>query len=339
MVVYQILQRLTDEEHSISTGEIRDELAMNYDIEAERKSIISDLKELQNLFDYELDNDGLREHVDFGYEVVEDEEYINGQSKKWYLNRPYTIDQLKLMIECINANKSISESDAKELRDIVYRMTSEKQMEYLESNSQVVGRLNINKGFVYSISVINEAIKNNKKIHFFYLKRDWNDKTKSIRRNNGLKHIVSPYYITINDGFYYVVCVSEHNTITNYRIDRMESVKIFEEEDRTGKELIDELGDINNYVLTSFNMFGGEKKEVKIWFSDRMLDAIIERFGTKKNTKYEKQDDGFIITTNVWVSEKFFAWLIGFGENAKLLEPKEEIKKLKAFINKINSNY
>ena len=69
-------------------------------------------------------------------------------------------------------------------------------------------------------------------------------------------------------------------------------------------------------------MFGGEAQRVSIWFENKLLDTVIERFGTGANVMYRPEgDSGFVVTTEVEISPLFFAWICGFGSKAKISTP------------------
>jgi hypothetical protein len=86
-------------------------------------------------------------------------------------------------------------------------------------------------------------------------------------------------------------------------------------------------------------MFAGQTERVKIRCINRLLDTVVERFGTN-GVIYEKPDeDHFIVTASVDVSEQFFGWLLGFGRRVKLLGPPAVLGKFTEYIDKIRSLY
>ena len=83
-------------------------------------------------------------------------------------------------------------------------------------------------------------------------------------------------------------------------------------------------------------MYGGEQKLVEIRFINPLLDAVVDRFGTK-DVQYAKVDDThFSVTTQVEISDQFFGWILGFGKKAKLLYPNDVIDK---FIEVVGNGY
>lgn len=66
----------------------------------------------------------------------------------------------------------------------------------------------------------------------------------------------------------------------------------------------------------------------------------VERFGKGKDTFYFQEDnDHFTVTTNVEISEQFFAWLCGFGEKVKLIGHEDTIADFKRYLDTIRGMY
>ena len=86
-------------------------------------------------------------------------------------------------------------------------------------------------------------------------------------------------------------------------------------------------------------MYGGEQKLVEIRFINPLLDAVVDRFGTK-DVQYAKVDDThFSVTAKVEISDQFFGWILGFGKKAKLMYPDTVIDQFKDYMDKIRNMY
>ena len=86
-------------------------------------------------------------------------------------------------------------------------------------------------------------------------------------------------------------------------------------------------------------MYGGTQKLVEIRFINPLLDAVVDRFGTK-DVQYAKVDDThFSVTAKVEISDQFFGWILGFGKKAKLLYPEDVKEDFKAYMDKIREMY
>ena len=92
--------------------------------------------------------------------------------------------------------------------------------------------------------------------------------------------------------------------------------------------------------LTSvFNMYSGEKHHIRLKCANGLLDTMIERFGTK-TANYTKTDDkNFIVSAEVEVSNQFFGWLLGFGEEAVLQGPPSTIQQFTEYLDNVKKLY
>ena len=94
----------------------------------------------------------------------------------------------------------------------------------------------------------------------------------------------------------------------------------FTGEPRDGEEAFKQI-DLKIYAKRVFSMYGGEQRLVEIRFINPLLDAVVDRFGTK-DARYAVVDSShFMVVTDVEVSDQFFSWLCGFGKKVKVETP------------------
>ena len=122
-----------------------------------------------------------------------------------------------------------------------------------------------------------------------------------------------------------------------YRVDRMKDIR-FTGTPRDGYEDFEQI-DLNTYTKRVFSMYGGTEKVVQIRFINPLLDAVVDRFGTK-DVQYSKVDDThFSVMAKVEISEQFFGWILGFGKKAKLISPDDVVGQFREYIDKIREMY
>lgn len=86
-------------------------------------------------------------------------------------------------------------------------------------------------------------------------------------------------------------------------------------------------------------MFGGEQRLVEIRFINPLLDAVVDRFGTK-DVQYARVDDThFSVTAKVEISEQFFGWMLGFGNKAKIVYPDDLMEQFRGYLDNIRAMY
>ena len=142
----------------------------------------------------------------------------------------------------------------------------------------------------------------------------------------------------INDGNYYLLAFDDYSKeMRTYRVDRMKDIR-FTGEPRDGDEEFKQI-DLKTYTKRVFSMYGGEQKLVEIRFINPLLDAVVDRFGTK-DVQYGKVDEThFSVTAKVEISDQFFGWILGFGKKAKILYPDAVLDQFRAYMDKIREMY
>ncbi len=98
--------------------------------------------------------------------------------------------------------------------------------------------------------------------------------------------------------------------------------------EREGAEEFAKL-DMSAYTKYTFSMFGGETVPVTMVFQNRMMGAVMDRFG--RDVVAMKEDDRhFRVTVSVAVSNQFYGWVFGLGKAVRIIGPesvKEGMKK------------
>ena len=179
----------------------------------------------------------------------------------------------------------------------------------------------MNERIYINVDTIQRAISEGKKISFKYFDYDLNKKKKY---RDGLR-ICSPYALSWDDERYYLISYYEkYQKITNFRIDRMESVEVLEElSEPKPKDF-----NVADYMKSSFSMFSGEAKDVKLRFDNSLINTVLERFGNEI-TVIPDGDDHFTVRVKVKAESPFFGWLFQFGSKVGIVEPIELKQKYK----------
>ena len=356
-LVLQYLLKYSDENNAKSAFDIIGYLE-ECGLCAERRSIYRDIEDI-NRISLMLEEATDLDDVDMMFAEAEesgDEEAVNDlklilydkNKKGFYVRqRKYDLNDIRLLAECVYSAKFIAEGQAKRLVDVVCEFVSEPQAQRIRHNAFLTDRVKTdNRGVLNNIAAINEAMSANidgqphtpEKITFKYLTYSIGDMRQQIERRKGANYTVSPFQLLINDGNYYLLAFDEQRQdMRTYRVDRMKDI-CFTGEPRDGAEAFEAI-DLKTYTKRVFSMYGGEQKLVEIRFINPLLDAVVDRFGTK-DVQYAKVDDKhFGVTAKVEISDQFFGWLLGFGKKAKLLYPDDVIDQFRAYMDKIREMY
>ncbi len=313
----QIMLERTDDDHYITMPEIIDALG-EYDITADRKSIYSDLRDLEILgIEVEGEQVGNRYH----YHVV---------------SRTFELPELKLLVDAIQSSKFITESKTNALIKKLEQLVSKYEAMQLQRQVYVSGRIKtMNESIYYSVDAIHHAISENKKIRFRYFQ--WNVKKEMELRHNGAWYHISPWGLSWDDENYYLVGYdSEGGKIKHYRVDKMLHIQMTDEK-REGKDCFKKL-DMADYARKSFGMYGGKEQKVKLLVANDLAGVIIDRFG--KNVMMIPEDEAhFTVNVDVHVSKQFLGWIISLGEGVKIVSPDEVVEQMKSEIERLTRQY
>ena len=311
----KIMLEKTDEEHYITMPEIMAQLG-RFDVTADRKSIYSDLRDLEKL----------------GIEV--EGEPIGKGYHYHVINRQFELPELKLLVDSIQASKFITEKKTNQLIKKLEGLVSEHEAKQLHRQVHVAGRIKtMNESIYYNVDAIHDAIAENRKIRFQYFK--WNVKKQIELRHDGAYYHISPWGLSWDDENYYLIGFdSQAQKIKHYRVDKMLHISLSDEE-REGKEHFKKV-DMAAYAKKSFGMYGGEEQTVLV--NNSLAGVIIDRFG-KDVMMIPVDDFHFTVNVDVKVSDQFISWIFAIGDGAKIIGPEPVLEHVKEYIARLNRQY
>lgn len=320
--LWEILKKETDEEHPIGTSTLISRLTAE-GMSCNRATLYSDIALLNK----------------FGYEILCNRAISN---EYYVVNRDFDIPEIQILIDAVQAASFITENKTPVLVDKLAQLAGSKRASVLKKNivefSTIKGD---NELIYYSVDEITTAITKKKKIEFYYFDLDVNKRKVYRMRttvpNERRKYIVNPIATAFHDDKYYLFCYNDrHMTLTQYRIDRMESVKMLDEPITPNPEL--KTSNIARHKRSLFDMYGGQKEEVTFEADTTVLDAIYDRFGDSVRVRGYGENKA-LCTVEVQVGKPFLTWLIGFGHSLKVTSPDSVIEQVKAILKEAADNY
>lgn len=320
LYILDYLRTHSDEEHSVSTPQIIEYLEKN-GIDAERKAVYRDIEIL----------------IDYGYDIV----LNRGQGGGYFLcSREFEDPEIRLLTDAVEAAGFITAKKSRELTDklekmqSIYQARKHKNFSYININHKCK-----NEEIYYNIDNLSTAIEKNKKVTFAYIKRSLTGDRRII--SNEKKMTVSPYALVWQDDSYYLVCNNEkYDNLMNLRIDRMRSVKVLDEPYRHFSEVCEytDTFNVSDYVLKTFNMFGGEVCEIKLRCDIKLLEQVVDRFGDDIFF-LNVNEETFDINVKANLSEGLVGWLLQFGTGIKALAPETFVDMVKGRVNDLIKIY
>lgn len=312
LYLYKILCEMTDEEHYIIMPEIINQLAL-YGISAARKALYEDIEALKT----------------FGLDIVS----LKGGTSGYYVaSREFELPELKLLADAVCSSRFLTEKKSNELLKKIEKLSSVHEAKQIHRQVYVSNRVkSMNERIYINVDVIHRAIAAGKQISFKYF--DYGlDKKKKYR--SGLR-VCSPYALSWDDERYYLIAYyKKYDSISNFRVDRMESIEILDE------PIVPKPKNFNvaEYMNSTFSMFSGTPCDVKLRFKNNLVNIVIDRFG-KDVFIVPDGDEHFIVRVTVRAEQPFLAWLFMFGTNAEILAPQELRNKYKNQLNAVFEKY
>ncbi len=316
LTILDYLQRETDEQHPIS-----------------RQCLCQKLNEMgipSNPRTLSLDIEVLNES---GYEVMECQ---IGREKYYYLeDRQFSVPELKIMIDAMEAASFITKKKTDELVDKIASLGGMHKADLLKKNMVCFNtRKHTNNQILFSVDRLEEAICRKKKAAFFYF--DLNEKGEKVYRSKESgeqkKYYVEPVALVFNEDNYYLITYSNRHPerTANYRVDRMEQVEVVEDS-TLSEEAIAKIDSVAEYTEQAFKMYNGDTETVVIEFDKGLIGPVFDKFG-ENTVIIPSADNRLLATVNVQVSPTFFGWLAQFSEKMKVLSPENVATEYKNHI-------
>ena len=176
----------------------------------------------------------------------------------------------------------------------------------------------IDDGFHDNVSLISQAIEQNRRIEFQYFRINIRNQKQYDKRG----HYTSPWLTLYHEDNYYLVGY-DRKRITYYRIDRITDVTILDEP-RQGEEEYEKLKkELPFRTQSTFNLFGGEKTMVTLWCPNFYYYLIVDKFGSNLVPRLNTKESTCEVDVPVVVNNQFLAWIVGLKNKIRIVGPEE----------------
>ena len=311
MILKEILEKYSDEDHYITTAQIMDIMKEEYGMTTHRTTVARDVADLQEM-DYDV-------HA-----------RRSTQNRYFMGARYFELPELKLLVDAVASSKFITEKKSADLISRLGGFISVYQQEEIRRNILTETRVKPhNERSLYIVDSINAAINKGKKIKFTYF--DYDSHKRKQLRNDGRPYVFSPYTLVWNGDYYYMVGYSDkHKNIGSFRVDRIDVVPEILFEDAVP---MPEGFSISEYIRTVFQMYAAKQETVELKCTNDMMKVIIDRFGEDVETKI-MDEEHFKTIVPVSLSPQFYGWLFGFGGKIRLIAPESAVQEYRSMLEK-----
>ena len=317
LYLMDVLLERTDEEHPITAKDMAQYLR-GYGISVERKTIYDDIEALRI---YGLDIRNRRGKVG-GFYIA---------------NRKFQLPEVKFLMDAVQSSRFVTQKKSRELlRKLESLVVPEAAKKLREQLFIEPGNKTVNEEIYSNIQTIYEGISNNRQIRFHYY--EWTLSRELKPRKNGEWYQVSPWKMIWKNENYYLLGLDERSgVVKHYRVDKMMQVEVIEKQKRNGGNIFRDF-DLGKFSFSTFGMFGGKERSVRMEFENQFVGTVLDHFG-RDVMLIPKDEKHFSMQAQIKVGTQFFGWLAGLGSGAVIVSPDNIRREYVAFLKKTLRNY
>ena len=247
---------------------------------------------------------------------------IVGHQKGYYIEkRDFSVPELKILIDAVQAASFITDSQTKEFTDKIADLGGSRKGEILKENIVCFNTTkHTNEEIYQNVSALEKALTGKKQASFYYFDR--NEDGEKVYRKEKKRYVVEPMALIFNDDNYYLMTWNaKYKGITNYRVDRMDEVSV-ENKAVSEKALMEtkDTKDIAAFRQQAFKMYGGDLADVVLEFNESLIGVVHDKFGER--TKMIRTAQGkCVASVQVQISPTFWGWLFQFVGEMRIISP------------------
>ena len=303
----ELLRQETDEQHPMAATVVCQKLN-DMEVACDRRTLTRDIQALN----------------EYGYEVMTT---MLSHEKAYYVeDRSFSVPELKILIDAVQAASFVTDKKTTELIEKIANLGVSHSAEILQSNMVCFNtRKHHNESIYYNVNYLEDAIEQKKKVIFYYF--DLKENGEKVYRNGHHHYVVEPIALVFNEDNYYMVCYSaRHDNTTNYRVDRMDTVEVIDED--ICEKAIELRSSVNCLTEQAFKMYGGQPTDITIQFNDKLIGVVYDKFG--EDIKMVRINENYCVASvKVQISPTFWGWLFQFGKQMTVLSPEGVINEYK----------
>ena len=313
--IFDYLCRNTDEEHSASCKDIQNYLA--------NTANLTDVSPLT-----------IRRDIDRLWAAGNDIRRINGpHNTALYslIDKGFTFNEIRFMVDSISINKFLTTEQKKKLIHKFEGMCTDAELRSLVSRISLNSSAAPSLDLLENLDKIHRIISERRKINFQYGKFD----TKKQMNYYSKSREMIPVRVVYFDDHFYLRCFNEENEqFRTYRIDRMKDIV-------SGGKSRKKIPEEKKYEGFVADMFAPDRFEyVTMRVKRYLLDEMLEQLGEYGSFRDDNDNpDSVLVRAYVGINDRFYLWVLKYGEGVEVIEPADTRKNFMEFLQKISKMY
>ena len=319
MLILEILEKYTDEDHRLTQQEILKLLKDNYGIECDRRSVRNNAEYL----------------IDLGYDISIDDGYC-------LLSREFDDAELQLLINSVIFSKGVTRAQSVALIEKLKSKGNKyfsPHLSYIENYTDL--QHTENKQVMINLDIIDDAMTQKRKISFIYNVYGTDFKMHPTRQE---PFVFNPYQVVMSNGHYYLVGnYDKYDTISHFRIDRMTEMKLLEEPIKDTRLIKGMENGLNlpKHMAEHVYMFSGNSVSVLLKTDAKFMNDLVDWFGKDFQIMKKYTEDGVdMMEIHVYCNEQAMEyWALQYGKRVTVLEPESLREKIREDIEGMAERY
>lgn len=238
--------------------------------------------------------------------------------------RNFELSEIKFLVDYIASSEALTAEQSEVLKDKLLSLLSVSQKEIINEQFYInpIIKSSSDEDLMSVINDLVKAIHNQKQVKFRYK-----------NNNTNKQYLFSPYALVSSNQRYYVIGYNHHaDKIYHLKVEKINELKITNSQAAPIAEVsdYDDVLDVTDYLMKTYNMYSGEQTEVTMRFSPKILDEMKKHFENVKIVKNASKDERFIETkVKASVSDGFISFVLSMRDNIQVLEPDWVVEKVK----------
>lgn len=247
------------------------------------------------------------------------------------IDKGFSFNEIRFIVDSISINKFLTSKQKRQLIKKFEGMCSDAEIRQLISRITLNDKCSPSLDLLENLDLIHKLIADRRKINFEYGKYDTDKRIKYYKKKRDLLPVRVVYF---NERIY-LKCYNEADERWRiYRVDRMRSIVGGDvSHTRLPKEKRPE-----GFVTDMFEPEYFEYVTLKV--KRYLLDDMLEHFGDYASiSPYSETDESVTITVHVGVNQRFFLWVMSYGDGIELLSPVKTRSEYLAEVRKMLGAY